>query len=153
MLDFTENGYLEPFGEIETTIEVVKEHFIWNNARIELFISFETFISELQSIIQQPFTVWLNGSFTTKKELPNDIDCVIFIDFESCDKNQKAIFDLKRAFKKLKIDNYFVKVYPTGHKLHFLYELNRQEWFYNFHKTNPNKAKQKYFKGFLHIKF
>ncbi len=153
MLNFNENGYLEPFGEIATTIEIVKEYFVWNEQRNELFNSFETFIIELQTIIQQPFTVWLDGSFTTKKEFPNDIDCVIFVDYRCFDGKETAFFNLKMVYKKLKIDSYSVKVYPEQHEKYVIFTNDKQDWERIFGRTRLNTHTGLYYsKGFLQLK-
>ena len=109
----------------------------------------------MRAILASSFSVWLNGSFATQKANPNDLDCVIFVDFEVYEANEIVLAQFKNlAFKKKqKLDVYFVKTYPNNHKFAFVYELNRQEWLFTFSRTNPNKTKSTYLKGFLELKF
>ncbi len=151
MLNFDENGYLIPFEEIETDINITKSTFTFNEHRTNIWQHFEAFILELQNMLQTPFSVWLNGSFTTQKPLPNDLDCVVFIDFEMYEILEKEL----QKFKSLKykkenfLDIYFVKIYPKDHKKKIFEDFDLTEWFFLFTKTRTKNIK----KGFLKLKF
>ena len=155
VLQFNENGYLEPYEAIPTDMETAKKVLVWNEARKELWNNFEGFIREVQEVLASPFSVWLNGSFVSKKEVPNDIDAVVFVDYQLYDTHEKTLAKFKAlTFRKnQKLDVYFVKHYPENHKFRFVYELDKQEWLFGFSRTNPNKTKKTYLKGFLALKF
>lgn len=154
-MNFNSEGFLEPFTAIETDLASVKDILVWNEARNEIWGNFETFLRELQGILQSSFTIWLNGSFATKKEIPNDLDLVVFIDFQGYSAHEKDLAKFKTlSYRKIqKLDVYFVKVYPENHQFRFVYELDQKEWLFSFSRTNPNKRKLVQFKGFLELKF
>lgn len=152
---FNSKGYLEPYEAIATDLADAKEFLVWNEARNEIWGNFEAFVSELQSILQSSFTLWLNGSFATQKEKPNDLDLVVFVDFSVYAAHEKALAKFRTlAYRKSqKLDVYFVKVFPEMHEYRFVYELDKKEWLFAFSRTNPNKTKSTYLKGFLELKF
>lgn len=71
---------LEP-GFHKMSIEELKEtcvnSFEANQRRLQIFERFSSFMSILQEI-PADFELWIDGSFTTKKDNPEDIDIVIF---------------------------------------------------------------------------
>ena len=151
MLKFNENGYLEPFEGITTELEIAKNAFTFNEHRITIWSHFENFITELQNLFQNDFSIWLNGSFTTKKEFPNDLDCVIFIDFKIYGILERDLQKFKELqYKKENyLDIYFVKIYPKGHKNKIFEDFDVIEWFSLFTKTREKNVK----KGFLQLNF
>ncbi len=149
-MNFNAEGFFEPFTAIETELASAKDILVWNEARNEIWDNFEIFLRELQGILQSSFTIWLNGSFATKKEIPNDLDLVVFIDFQEYLANEKDLAKFKTlSYRKIqKLDAYFVKVYPEIHERKLFEEFDTKEWFSLFTKTR-NKEK----KGFLELKF
>lgn len=155
MLQFNPNGYLEPYEAIETDLAKAQTFLVWNEIRSLIWTNFEAFLRELQGILQSSFEIWLNGSFTTKKENPNDLDLVVFVDFQAYETHEKNLLQFKTLSyrKSQKLDVYFVKKYPENHKFRFVYELDRKEWLFAFSRTNPNKTKSIHLKGFFELKF
>ncbi len=151
MLNFNSNGYLVPFEAIATEVSTAKSAFTFNAHREKIWLCFEAFVLELQSLLQMPFSIWLNGSFTTQKALPNDLDCVVFIDFEVCERLNVELQKFKslQYRKKNYLDIYFVKTYPTTHKEKFFEEIDTKEWFFLFTKTRIKNVN----KGFLQLNF
>jgi hypothetical protein len=147
MHQFNPEGYLEPYEAIASDLASCKALLVWNEARNEIWGNFEAFVSELQSILQNPFTIWLNGSFATQKEKPNDLDLVVFVEFQVYEVNISKLLQLKQKYKKLKIDSYFTPKYPQTHPNHYLYELDKKEWFLLFSHT-----KRDIFSGITHKK-
>jgi hypothetical protein len=150
MLNFTENGYLVPFEAIETDVQTAKDVFTFNAHRAVIWANFEAFVVQLQELLQDSFTVWLNGSFSTTKELPNDLDCVIFVDYGVYGTYEKQLYQFKSLdFRKSqKLDVYFVRVYPDMHEKKLFERFDRAEWLYLFSKT-----RKKELKGFLELNF
>ncbi len=153
MLNFDKNGYLVPFEEIETDINIAKNTFTFNEHRTNIWQHFEAFILELQNMLQTSFSVWLNGSFTTQKPLPNDLDCVIFIDFEIYEIHKRALFSIKANYE-INIDAYLVVKYPQNHQKYKIYQLDKQDWFYLFGNTKRDIYSGLHSpKGFLQLNF
>ncbi len=69
--DFDANGNLPP-GEYDVSLEQIKRRFVWNGARRRLFNGLSRALEALASAGVK--RVWIDGSFTTAKEEPNDID-------------------------------------------------------------------------------
>lgn len=67
---------LLPVGVHECSLEEIQATFCWNAHRTALFQGLQDFIAQrwLPLGIQADF--WIDGSFTRKKDLPDDIDLV-----------------------------------------------------------------------------
>ena len=68
---------LLPAGVHDCALYEVEQTFCWNAHRVQLFQGLQDFIAQrwLPLGIQAPF--WINGSFTRKKDTPEDIDLVV----------------------------------------------------------------------------
>ena len=78
---------------------------------------------------------WINGSFVTGKEDPNDVDVVSFFDGPANDalpQHLQMLVDtlLRGPYTKeaWRIDSYGVAVYPQGHPQHRPYLAARGYW-------------------------
>ena len=89
-MQFDEFGNLTPYDLIETDLVVFEQKFIWNEHRKNLFDEYINLIVELKNLGVTNCFQWINGSFVTKKEKPNDIDIVTFIDFRLHEQKQKV---------------------------------------------------------------
>lgn len=69
--DFDENGNLPP-GVYEVSLQDIESRFTWTDRRKELFEGLKRAIDNLIKANVQK--VWLDGSFVTSKDDPNDID-------------------------------------------------------------------------------
>ena len=91
---FNDNGHLPP-GIHETTLEEFKTRFVdgvqESTTRADVFSGYTRYcadLSKLDLIIKQ----WLDGSFTTSKVNPNDIDVISHLDAMKIG-NNKSIYD------------------------------------------------------------
>ncbi len=151
MLNFNSNGYLEPFEALEIDFEGAESLLVWNEHRAHIWANFEVFIADLRAILVSSFSLWLNGSFATQKDKPNDLDCVVFVDFEVYDtlETKLQIFKSLQYKKENYLDIYFVKTYPKEHKKKFFEDIDIKEWFFLFTKTRRKNIN----KGFLQLIF
>ena len=68
--------------------------------------------------ITPQFEQWINGSFVTTKENPNDIDFVTFIDSTIFKQNEAKLEEFwSFALEDEGLDAYIVKIYPTDSPL------------------------------------
>jgi len=78
--DFLANGNLEP-GIHTYTIDTFESQFVGgfpkSVSRSKIYQNFRTWIDMLISVLP-PRYIWLDGSYLTKKENPNDIDLIVF---------------------------------------------------------------------------
>lgn len=152
MLVFDEHGYLKPNDAILSNEEELEVTFVWNQHRRMLFEQYQAFVKEITQLSITHFFLWVNGSFVTKKENPNDIDLVVFLPQEQHDLFEKKLQFLKKQFPK--IDAYFVSVFPENHPSFSIYQLNKAEWMFQFSFTRKNRQTNKrYIKGFLQLNF
>ena len=97
------------------------------------------------------------GSYVTTKAKPRDIDFVMLIEHETFDRHEQLIESRFRRHKAKqeygKIDAYTVKMYPEGHERYFVTEYDLVYWRGLFTETKRNRAKKKFPKGFIEIKF
>jgi hypothetical protein len=126
MIEFDNNGYVKPYTIIEINIDDLKNYFAHNSVRKVIFESYLNFIIDLQQIVDSPFEQWIDGSFTTKKQLPFDIDVVNFVEYQTFFKKRDMLNRLKNNYPK--IDTYFSEVYPDNHKNATLNIMNKWQW-------------------------
>ena len=127
MLNFDEFGYLKPYEAIPASFEDIEKHFIFNTRRETLYTSFRAFLEELRATEIKPLYIWINGSFTTLKKYPKDIDLVLFVPFEVYYKTKKPQWFLRRKYTKT-LDIFFEPEYPKLHPLHSKTLDDREYW-------------------------
>lgn len=146
MITFDERGYLKPYEVVLLDWDTFVECFIFNDNRAKLFDAFLLFIKQLEGLEPDSFFLWINGSFISKKEKPEDLDIVVFLKYQFYEALEKDLRALKHISTHL--DCYFVKVYPQDHPSRFLTEFDQIEWLHLFstdRKKNP--------KGFVQLNF
>ena len=149
---------------VEMTLSEFQETFVEkldkdNTTRYAIFEVFETYIADFKTFITPNFTMWIDGSFVeTKKNKPNDVDFVSFIDFKIHENQAKLIesrfekYGTKNFYGKC-LDAYTVPIYPVNHKRVFITKEEELAWQHLFGKTRPDKQGKRYTKGFIKIKF
>lgn len=154
-MQFDDNGYLVPYGVISSTLNEIESEFCFTEQRTLLYQNFVVFITELQKIVGVGFEMWINGSFTSKKVVPKDIDLVVFVDYELYTKLEAILLPFTEFsyHKKYKIDCYFIRTYPKEHKDYFRYEYDRKWWFSDFSQVRNEKTNKLSPKGFLQVNF
>jgi hypothetical protein len=115
-----------------------------------LFEAYSVFLAKLQGLELGSFRQWVNGSFTTKKAQPNDIDVVTFIDFTSFEQHETVLQEWYRNRRQGKIDCYFVRIYPEGHRNYFLTQSDTLQFWHDFTKDYKKKSEKK---GFIQLNF
>jgi len=159
-LIFDQRGNLQPYDKIKLTLEEFKfffvERFSENSRRNLIFESYQKFLIDFSENVSNNFVQWINGSFVTSKEFPNDIDFVTFVNHEVFEAKEKLIhehFRLEGAKNKYGVDAYTVRQYPEDHSKYMLYQSDWVYWFNWFRQTKKNRAKKKFPKGFIEIDF
>lgn len=120
---FDSNGNITPYEVIPFTLAECKDSFVnsfsMSTTRERNWDFYLLYLHDLQSNLINPFTQWIDGSFSTNKVNPNDIDLVNFIDYTKFnpalimfDMNQSNHYP-KHAYN---IDGYNVLTFPVAHK-------------------------------------
>jgi hypothetical protein len=162
LMTFDERGNLvEP---VELTIAQFRETFVdkWQgnrSTRPAIFDVFETYVSDFRNLITPNFVMWIDGSFVTlKKDNPNDIDFVSFIDYRIYDEKKPIIdsrfgkYTTKDHYGKL-LDAYICLVFPSTHENAIRTQSDELDWLRQFSYTKPDRHKRQYPKSFVKIKF
>ncbi len=155
-MTFDQYGNLTPYAIIETNLSTIEEVFVKefpeSATRSAIFAEYLAYLNQLKSIIGETgFYQWIDGSFTTLKLAPNDIDLVTFVDFRVYQSHEKQFEELRkiRFQRENKIDGYFVKTYPEEHQQRHLFEFDRLQWYFDFGQSFVNKRD----KGIIQINF
>lgn len=153
-LEFDKNGYLKPYQPIEVTLEILQYNFVEvfpnSSPRIELYNNYLRFLYSFQDNVFTFFEQWINGSFTTQNEKPNDIDIVTFLQFDVYEKRGDKVLDQywKFSLEEQKIDSYIIKSYPEEHPNFSAYQSERSLWKDRYGTDRDNQPK-----GFVKIFF
>lgn len=136
-LFFDNYGHIKPDRMIPISIKEIESIFVTDfpnsTTRLELFDTLIEYLQKISTLLKTKMHVFIDGSFVTQKENPNDIDLVIFIDYEVFDENEKILREYRCNLKQRKlanyagIDAYIEKLYPLEHPHHhldYLYWLN-----------------------------
>ena len=144
---FDENGYLVPYDIIEMNLADFETHFAITQQRKFLFERLQNFLIDLVKLLKSPFKLWINGSFTTKKTVPNDIDLVVFVNDNVYFYCETELLSMKRAYKLLGLDVHLIVVYPFSHKFRFETDFDTHSYFDLF--SSDRKSVKK---GFIQLK-
>lgn len=108
--NFTEKGLL-PKGVHSCSLDEAREYFATNTHRKKLWEDFLRFLKEIKN---KGLTgdLFIDGSFVTDKEEPNDIEVTLDVKNESVDQQKKAIIVFCLHHNSYKQD-YNVDFYPT----------------------------------------
>lgn len=150
MITFDKDGNPQPAGIINYTFEEFETTFVANiensKRRPLIFENYQRYLSDFKEIITPKFKNWVNGSFTTLKSEPNDIDIVNIVDYSN-NLNQKEY--LLNAFltgggskDNYLVDAYFVPVYPSDDpRYKFVTEIQIEYWSKWFGHDRNQKTK------------
>jgi hypothetical protein len=153
-LNFDEKGFLKPYEIIDSALEFFKAIFVDNmeisKTRKPLFENYLQYLDAIKNVIPNGFHQWVDGSFVTQKQNPNDIDIVTFINFQDFERNIKTFDILRRwRFDKTKgIDGYFVPIFPENHRKSVVFEMEKKEWIFQFCNDRNGNSK-----GIIQISF
>lgn len=94
-------GTITEYPSLDRFREDFVDRFPHSHTREEIYRDFLLFLDEFGKICKQR-RIWIDGSYVTGKENPNDIDVVIFIDYSLLRNNWKQI---KKLLVKLEGSN------------------------------------------------
>lgn len=79
-------GHLSPYTIIPSTFEdfedILVNAFPMDSTRHIILEGYKRYLASLKDVIKSNFYQWVDGSFVTEKMNPNDIDVVIFVDYD-----------------------------------------------------------------------
>ena len=119
--NFDVRGNLQPYQIIPIDLLSEFEHtfvtsFPLSGTRLAIYTGLLEYVEALGDALKQvsytgSWRLWINGSFTTNKLNPNDIDVLSLLDDEPSLRQQKALFEplfAENAFLTYRTDAYFL---------------------------------------------
>lgn len=160
MLTFDSKGFLTPDRNLPSTLAEFQDEFVSKfhpqAKRQELFKEFLRFLRDFfEAIGVEEITIWANGSFVSKKESPNDIDFVFFLDSELADKFSDKIsrqFTHPESKTTYQMDAFLLRDYAETHPNYFFTQSDKAYWFELFSRTRKNRRGYSDKKGFVELK-
>ena len=160
MLNFDLRGKLFPYEIIPCDLSefssVFVDKFSNSQSRKLHFDRYLKYSTDLKILVDLPFLKqWVNGSFVTLKNNPDDIDFITFLDHsvvKSLDKNLER-FRSSNSWLVYGVDAYIVEVYQPGSEQYYFTESDSSYWLDRFGKTRRTVKRGSNPKGFLEIYF
>ena len=153
-MEFDENGFLKPYQPILADLDTFEAYFVKFKHRKDIFESYLAFIEDIKKLPIGNFQHWLNGSFTTKKLQPNDLDILMFVETKVFYDIENQLFDLKEKYKRQALDIYFIIKRDENDIDYFHYQSDYANWYDLFSKTRARKGSNtRLKKGFIQINF
>jgi hypothetical protein len=109
-LVYDEKGNPTPYGFIDMNMDEMKINFVVDfnksTTRQNIFNGYMQYCTDLYGVIKEEFYQWINGSFTTTKINPRDIDLVNLISLNRIQVLGQALccFDTNCSNGQVKID-------------------------------------------------
>lgn len=158
MLHFDHKGYLVPDKNIECKFKDFKATFVEMMPHEQRKLLYKGLIKFLQDLMiatnREEILTWINGSFTTKKENPNDIDIVYFLEHSVAQVHEPILFErfsYPETLTAYGVDAYLVKLFPENHLHHLRTQSDKLYWISKFSRTRKNRRGTAFRKGFLEI--
>lgn len=159
MLLFDQRGFLPANAPIKVSLgefeEIFVHSFVDSNTRKQIYVNYMRWLESFQNRVSRNFVQWIDGSFVSQLQNPNDLDLVTFLDYRTYEA-QEPFLDKYWCFslEDEKLDSYLVKVYPENHPFHEEITLKHQrDWTEIYSKSKENQEGIHFPKGFLQIKF
>lgn len=157
-LSFDKEGFLYPYESIKSDIETIERYFVddfqESSTRRSLFNNYLKYIHDFQNRVSKHFYQWMNGSFISQKQHPNDIDFVTFFDYQIYE-SQAPYLDKFWSFslEEEGLDAYLVPIYPKEHPKYELYQSNLEKYVKLYGQTREDDNGISLPKGFIELNF
>lgn len=141
---FDTYGYLTPYEIQQATHKMVVDTLLINPHRQMIWIQYIAFERVMVNRQVPVVVVWLDGSFVSRKEIPNDLDVVWFIDADYLSPNYRMLDQVRNQFPLLHIlfAEYHRVDTPNAQAIN---RIEKFKWFSLFSSKNRQS------KGFLEL--
>ena len=151
-MEFDLNGNLLPHTAIEISLNNFHGHFVQNfantSSRSGIFENYQRYLEDFKREITSEFYQFINGSFVSKKQNPNDLDLVTFIDYRVYEQKESQLEPFKGFLVYEGIDAYIEKIYPPNHRFYTRFHADFLYWNDLFTRNRRGQRK-----GFIKIIF
>ena len=157
-MTFDEHGHLVPPAFHELSLPEF-EHFLVASMpnpepRRLLFENYLAYVNDEKKAFGCPFFHWIDGSFVTQKEFPDDVDVVTFLPFEMLGrKNNFAQYFLQNGKTLYRVDGYFVATCRPNHYHFDDFRENEQYWRNLYGLSREDSKGNRLPKGIIKIQF
>ncbi|MGI5064269.1 hypothetical protein E4N95_12465 [Treponema denticola] len=150
-IEFDTYGNPKPYEFINMTIDDIEYNFLtlFENSltRKNIFIGYKKYCDDCILCLGKEIQQWINGSFTTQKENPNDIDIVTLLSFDCdekiCYNNDciKGLFSPYISKNRYMVDGYLLLICNDKNSKMYKYCLKKYQYWLNWwgHDRNGNK--------------
>jgi predicted nucleotidyltransferase len=142
--ELNKDGYL-PQKRFKIDLKEFEDKFVYvddTSKREMLYEKYKSFCKRFEHII---IKVWVNGSYTTGKKLPGDIDMAVHFDALKFENLSLMSLAEKQAFtnregikKRYMLHSLLVPVYPNNHPAHAITKMQSEKWEKLFFKDTRN---------------
>ncbi len=160
MLNFDSKGFLTPDTKLpsnwnELVLEFVSK-FDKQTKRAALFEEFKRYFRDLFDVLGiDEIEVWVDGSFATRKENPNDIDFVFFLDTDLAEQFADLIgrqFTHPESKQMYHMDAFLLRQFRESHPEHYFTVSDKAYWHSLFSRTRKDRRGLSSKKGFIELK-
>lgn len=157
-IQFDEHGLITPKEIIALSLEDFERIFVKEQQekvhRQKIFDQYLRHNEQIQKEIGAILFQFVNGSFTTLKTKPKDIDVVSFIDYRIYFRKETEVKLLKERFQEnQKLDAYLIyRSYP-GHPQFIHAQFMYEYWAALFRRTREDDFGNRHSKGLIKINF
>lgn len=158
-VQFDFDGFITPDQGVEISHEqmegLFRKDFPGEDRRQLLWENYRRWLHEFRMKISQEAEIWIDGSYVTKREIPDDMDILVLIDYLVWQEKEDVFRELKREYGNTQppLDIYHLLVYPENHPNDHLMNINKSEWLHLFTRTRPNRRRKVFKKGFMIINY
>lgn len=157
-LQFDEHGLITPKEIIELSLVDFERIFVKERKekahRQKIFEEYLRHNEQIQKEIGSILFQFVNGSFTTLKAKPNDIDVVSFIDYRIYNRKVEVMENLLTKWNSNKLlDAYFAPKSYGGHPYFIQSQIAFDYWIDLFTLTKKNENMGSLSKGLIKLNF
>lgn len=154
-IGFDEKGNIFPYQFIDLELTIFQEKFVISfedsSTRKNIYENYLIYITDFHKEIVDTWLQWIDGSFTTNKKDPRDIDLVNLIGAYAFSLKSAELIKFLTKYgskDKYNVDGYCVPVYPSDderYELTYKYMKYWEKWFGHDRSNNPKGVIQLYF--------
>jgi hypothetical protein len=146
--NFDNNGNIFPYSIINISLEKFKEEFVIgfssSKTRANIFNGYTNYLKDFHNAIGSSWTQWIDGSFTTNKIDPSDVDLVNLVDINILNSKVPEVrrFLTKYGSKKnYVVDGYIIPIADVNDKRYPATEAAIKYWKTWFGKDRASNPK------------
>lgn len=154
-MQYDSNGNLTPSGKIEVDAEDFKRHFVdaypESATRHRIYEGFQAYQETLLNTVRSDIEQWIDGSWVSYKQDPNDIDVVNLVDsqfFEPSEFYRNKLYTKHGSKERYMVDAYVIVVYPKDDPRYYIVTQRSMDFWDDWWSHDRKRNK----KGYIALK-